>query len=221
MIATTSAWFEDQDSRDFRRWIIAAIIVVVVHTAAICAYLYVHQPDELGDDSAPISVDLAPSDDTVDQAEVLPTPEQPPPKEEPPPPPPPPEPQAVVEAPPPPPPKIEEQRPSAPAMQARTKGGMEREEASWRSSLSKHLLKYKRYPNEAQARGQEGTVTLSFTVDRTGHVLARKIVQSSGSASLDAEVLSMIERAQPLPPFPPSMTETDVDLVVPVQFSLR
>jgi protein TonB len=106
-------------------------------------------------------------------------------------------------------------------MVARTKGGMEREEASWRSQLSKHLLKFKRYPSESQSRGQEGTVTLSFTVDRTGHVLARKIVQSSGYPALDAEVMAMIERAQPLPAFPDSMTESQIDLMVPVQFSLR
>jgi periplasmic protein TonB len=38
---------------------------------------------------------------------------------------------------------------------------------------------------------------------------------------LDKEVVSMIERAQPLPPFPPSMPEDKLDLTVPIRFSLR
>jgi periplasmic protein TonB len=217
-----SAWFEDADPRDLRRWAIAAAIVVAVHVAAICAYLYVHHPDELGDDSSPISVDLAPSDDTVDQAEVAPTPdlqqqiEQPPP-----PPPPPPEPEAVVTPEPPPPQKVEQQPPPTPAMVARTKGGMQREMASWQSNLIKQLEKFKRYPNDARARGDEGTVELGFTLDRSGHVLAHQIVRSSGHSALDAEAIAMVERAQPLPPIPDSMPDAQLDLTVPIVFSLH
>ena len=38
---------------------------------------------------------------------------------------------------------------------------------------------------------------------------------------LDAEASAMIERAQPLPPFPDSMTQDQLDLTVPVRFSLE
>jgi protein TonB len=218
------AWFDDYDPREVKRWMIAAAIVIGVHLAAIGAYLYVHRPDEIGDDAAPIAVDFSPSDDAVDQTEIAPAPDQPPPPkvEEPPPPPPPEPPQAVaVPETPPPPPKVEEQRPPMPPMPARTKGGAPHIEASWETSLVKRLQQFKRYPSEAQSRGEEGVVMLSFSVDRNGRVLARKIVQSSGYPALDAEVTSMIERAQPLPPFPPSMTQASLDLTVPVRFSLR
>jgi protein TonB len=33
--------------------------------------------------------------------------------------------------------------------------------------------------------------------------------------------MAMIERAQPLPAFPPSMTQTKLDLTIPIRFSLR
>ena len=56
-------------------------------------------------------------------------------------------------------------------------------------------------------------VTLSFTVDRNGRVLARSIARSSGVAALDEEVLAMVQRAQPLPAFPPAMTQHSVNLV--------
>ena len=62
---------------------------------------------------------------------------------------------------------------------------------------------------------------LSFSVDRNGHVLAHRIARSSGHAALDDEVMAMIERAEPLPPFPATMTRTKLDLTVPIRFSLR
>lgn len=99
--------------------------------------------------------------------------------------------------------------------------GAREAQASWRSALTAHLARYKRYPAEAEVRHETGTVRLSFTMDRNGRVLSRHIEGSSGSAALDKEVLSMIERAQPLPPFPPGMPQTRMSLVVPIHFSLR
>jgi len=52
-------------------------------------------------------------------------------------------------------------------------------------------------------------------------VLARSISKSSGVAALDEEVLAMVQRAQPLPAFPPAMMQQSVNLVVPIRFSLR
>jgi periplasmic protein TonB len=224
--ATSFSWLDDDDPRDLRRWAIAAVVVLGIHLAAIAAYVYVHKPDEIGDDTTPIAVDFAPTEDTVDQPEVAPQPEQPPPPIEqppPPPPPPPPEPQAVVAPPepPPPPPKVEERKPPAPAMPARTKGGAPHVAPAWQTSLVRRLEQYKRYPSEAQSRGEEGVVLLGFSVDRSGHVLEHRVVHSSGYPALDDEVMSMIERAQPLPPFPSTMTESKLDLTVPIRFSLR
>jgi periplasmic protein TonB len=62
---------------------------------------------------------------------------------------------------------------------------------------------------------------LSFRLDRHGHVLARRIAKSSGYPDLDDEVMAMILRAQPLPPFPASMPQTRLDLTVPIRFSLQ
>jgi protein TonB len=50
-------------------------------------------------------------------------------------------------------------------------------------------------------------------------VLAHSIARSSGYADLDNEVMAMI-MAEPLPPFPASMTQARIDLTVPIQFSL-
>lgn len=217
MTALALTWFEDEDPRDLRRWAIAAAVVLGIHLAAITAYIYIHRPDEIGDDSSPVSVQLAPLDSDFDQPEVASQPEvQQKQVEEPPPP------EAVVALPEEKPPETPaENKPQAPPTPARIKGGAPQVAASWEASLVKHLQQFKRYPSEAQSRGDEGVVLLSFSVDRTGHVLAHQILRSSGHAELDDEVMSMIERAQPLPPFPASMPDPQLDLTVPIRFSLR
>jgi periplasmic protein TonB len=220
MIALASPWFEDEDPRDLRRWAIAVAIVFAVHLGAVGGYVFFHQPDEIGDDNAPLAIDLAPSDDTIDQPEIAPVPEEQPKQVEEPPPPD--QSQAVVAPPEEPKPQpVEQPKPPTPAVPARVKGGAQRVEASWQTELVRHLQRYKRYPSDAQSRGEEGVVQLSFTVDRGGHVLNREIVQSSGHRELDNEVMSMIERAQPLPPFPATMPQAKLDLTVPIRFSLQ
>jgi len=210
-------WFEERDPRDLRRWVIAALFVLAIHLAAIALYLYVRIPDDLGDDAAPVSIELAPVDSDVDQSEVDAQPQPEEKKIEEPPPPPDavamPE-QKPVEKPP-------ENKPQAAPTPALTKGGAPTVSTSWESDLVKHLQRYKRYPGDAQSHGVEGVVVLAFSVDRTGHVLAHRILRSSGHPDLDAEVMTMIERAQPLPAFPPSMTQAQLDLTVPIRFSLR
>ena len=92
---------------------------------------------------------------------------------------------------------------------------------SWVQRLLAHLNHYKQYPPAARLRRDEGVVTLSFTMDRDGRVLARHISKSSGSSVLDAEVLEMLHRAEPLPAFPPGMAGTTRSFNVPIRFTLR
>jgi len=93
--------------------------------------------------------------------------------------------------------------------------------ASWRDLVLAHLQHYKRYPAGAAARREQGLVYLSFTMDRNGRVLSRRIARGSGVAALDQEVLAMIDRAQPLPRFLPGMPQDQLTLSVPIEFSLR
>lgn len=214
MIARALPWFEDEDPRDLRRWAMAAFIVIAIHVSAIAAYVYVHRPDTTEDDAPAITIDIAPGESAVEQQAVAEVPEQKEPEIVKPPD----VPEAVPE--PPPPPKVEE--PPTPARPALQKGGAPQVASEWERILTRHLQKFKRYPSGAQSRGEEGLVLLQFSVDRNGHVLAHDIAQSSGHPDLDAEVMSMIERAQPLPAFPASMAEAELDeLIVPIRFSLR
>jgi protein TonB len=211
MIARALPWFEDDNPRDLARWSVAAATVVCIHVAVVAGYLLWWQaPDaEIGDDAPIISIELtAPEIDQQEQAKVD---EPTPPKET--------STDAVIpeEKPP---EKVEKTSP-APRTTVRTEASAPRVDPSWQSLLLKHLQRFKNYPSGAREHNEQGMVLLAFTIDRGGHVLSRRIVASSGFADLDAEVLTLVERAQPLPAFPPSMTEDHLDLTVPIRFSLR
>ena len=72
----------------------------------------------------------------------------------------------------------------------------------------------------ARRARQEGTATLSLLIRRDGSVADFSISKSSGFEALDAAVLRMLDRAQPLPAFPASITEDELRVDFPVSFSL-
>jgi periplasmic protein TonB len=205
-------WFEDDDDpRDILRWSVAAAIVVAIHAAAIGGYMFWHQPEqELGDDTPIISIELtAPQIEQQEQPQVeAPTP----PKET--------SPDAVLpeEKPP------EQVQPTSPATRTTVEeqAAAPRIDPSWTSLLVKHLQQFKSYPAGARARNEQGVVLISISIGRDGHLLAHHVVRGSGHPDLDAEAMTWVERAQPMPAFPASMTQSEIDdLEVPLHFVLR
>jgi protein TonB len=236
MTALALNWFEEDDARDLKRWCIAAAIVLGTHVAVIAGFL-TFQPAEELDAGDPVAfVELAPIDNTPDaqQSDLAPAPEamlESKPTEEKPPedkfePAPPPEVAPTIvpeEVPKPKEEEKEEVKPPAPqtTAPAQVKRAGAAIAPAWRDKLIAHLQRFKRYPSAAESRGEQGVVVLSFSMDRGGHVLARRVSHSSGYALLDEEVMAMIDRAQPLPPFPATMMQGRLDLTVPIRFSIR
>jgi protein TonB len=212
MTARALPWFEDDDPRQLRRWFIAATVVVGVHAAAITGYLFWHQPDdqELGDETPIISIELtAPQIEQQEQPKVeTPTP----PKET--------SPDAVLpqEKP----PEQVEQPSPATRTTVEEQAAAPRIDPSWAALLKKRILQVENYPSAARARNEQGVVLIAVSIGRDGHVLARHVVHSSGHADLDADALAWIERAQPLPAFPASMTQPEIDdLQIPLHYRLQ
>jgi len=211
MTAHALTWFEGDDPRDLFRWSIAASIVVLIYAALIAGYLLWHQQadEDLGDESTAIAIELTvPEVEQQEQAKV----DQPPPPQD-----------TTTDVTLPeekPPEKVEPTNPS-PRSTARVDAAAPHIDPSWTTLLFKQLQRFKSYPSGARARNEQGVVMLTFTVDRDGHVVSRQIVTGSGHPDLDAEVLTMIDRAQPLPAFPASMTQAQQDFTVPIRFSLR
>jgi protein TonB len=92
---------------------------------------------------------------------------------------------------------------------------------SYRQRLAAHLQRYKQYPSSARSAHEEGTAMVTFTVTRSGSVTGVRLSRSSGHPSLDREAMDAIRRAQPLPSFPPEMTQSAMTFPVPFSFHLR
>lgn len=239
------------DQSEVRRWGLSAAFVVAAHVALVAAGLITYtNPDVIGTASQPIMLDLESAPPTPDpqKLDLAPGPQMQ--EAEPPPPEPEKQPEVVEEqiaptplqekaevvAPPEKPkpkPVVVKQKPKpiverpkkptdtpAPRTTA-TPQAAQAARASYNGILSAHLQRYKQYPSGAKAAGEQGTAMLSFTVSRSGQVLGTHLARSSGSSALDGETMSMIRRAQPLPSFPPDMTQNSASFTVPVRFNLR
>jgi periplasmic protein TonB len=94
-------------------------------------------------------------------------------------------------------------------------------QTSWQALLLGHLDRYKRYPQDAQRRRQQGVPWVRFIMNREGKVLSAQLERSSGFRTLDAEAVSLPGRAQPLPKPPEDVLGPTLEFIVPVEFFIR
>jgi periplasmic protein TonB len=115
-------------------------------------------------------------------------------------------------------PRVERQGPTASAVSS---GASAAAVASYNQIVRAHLLRFKQYPPGAKSAGQQGVASVVFTLGRGGQVMSSRLGRSSGNPALDAEVVAMVRRAQPFPPFPSDMKHPAMGFNVPISFSLR
>jgi periplasmic protein TonB len=226
------------------RWAFCFVVVAAAHGAAAMALLRAAPSSDPGfmAGAAVVMIDLpampavmpTPPSDLAPGPEEAPSEATPPPKEETKPP----EQVAEIALPEPEPPKpmppAEEKPATAPpsvAMavpnEAPPTAGVETPQPvaaavlRWQSGLSAQIARFKRYPVKARARREQGTVRITFTIDRNGRVIESRVVESSGSAELDQEFLSMLARAQPLPKPPADAKADDLSFVMATKFTLE
>ena len=92
--------------------------------------------------------------------------------------------------------------------------------SSWEHALSAWLAAHKVYPEESQRRGEEGNVTVRFTVEPSGQVTDVAVVGSSGSSRLDAAAAKLLRNAR-LPQFDASMPQRPVTATVTIRYQLE
>lgn len=94
-------------------------------------------------------------------------------------------------------------------------------EQNWESKVLAALERKKRYPGDAQRAGQEDVVYVKIAVDRSGKVVQSQIRKSHGYGLLNDEVMSLVQRASPLPAPPKEVSGQVISLLVPVEFFLK
>jgi protein TonB len=226
---------------DAVRWSMCFAVVVAAHAAAALALLFDPSSNSDFDAGAPVAmIELpeAPAAFATPPSDLAPGPTEPeseqtpPPKEEAKPP----EEVAEVALPEPEPPKPEppaEEKPPtampsvamlstpAPPVAGAAVAPPAAIVRRWESALVAHIERFKRYPAEARAHGQQGLAQVAFTIDREGRVRASHILQTSGSPELDQESLAMLNRAQPMPKPPSQVQTSELSFVVPIRFNIR
>jgi protein TonB len=89
------------------------------------------------------------------------------------------------------------------------------------SELRNFIERYKSYPPQARTLGHEGQAEVRFSILSDGTLSSIELLRSSGSSILDQAALSLLQRVQKLAPIPIELRMTQLDLVLPIQYSLN
>jgi protein TonB len=93
--------------------------------------------------------------------------------------------------------------------------------SAYKGQISKKLNQYKKYPVEAMTRKLKGVARVSFRINAQGKVSAARLAASSGFPVLDQEAMALLKRCSPFPPIPAALGLTNLELNVPISFSVR
>lgn len=86
--------------------------------------------------------------------------------------------------------------------------------ATWKSSVNAHLIRHK----GGNPNGARGTAVVAFTINRSGGVVSSRLVRSSGDPVLDARAVSTPRNASPVPPPPPDVAGSTIELALPIRY---
>jgi periplasmic protein TonB len=90
---------------------------------------------------------------------------------------------------------------------------------TWQKELVAYLDKHKRYPKAGAQKNVR--IVVGFELDRLGHVISTRIVETSGDATFDEAALDMIKRSDPVPPPPPLIADEGLTFSLPVIFRTK
>jgi len=86
----------------------------------------------------------------------------------------------------------------------------------WMQQIHLHLKSHAKSPPEACV--QNGDPKLAFALDRSGKVVSSRLLKGSGVTAIDAAALDAVTNAQPFPPAPPEVAESEMSFSVVLSF---
>ncbi|PCI59168.1 MAG: hypothetical protein COB37_11960 [Kordiimonadales bacterium] len=89
---------------------------------------------------------------------------------------------------------------------------------AWAAKVNKEFSAKQRYPRKALDMKVQGLVKIRVQVAGSGHITGFTITSSSGQPVLDNEVLSLLQRVNPLPPLPDGVDSHSFN--IPLRFQM-
>ncbi len=89
---------------------------------------------------------------------------------------------------------------------------------NYRQLLSLWVEKHKQYPDVARKAGVTGEAVIRLDIEQSGYITRYNLDKKTGHPILDDAVIAMIERANPVPPIPP--TESARAFRIAIRFSI-
>jgi len=90
----------------------------------------------------------------------------------------------------------------------------------YHSSLLRWAYQYLSYPTRSVQRGQEGSVRVSVTIDRTGKIKSQQTIEESKYNLLNREATKAIKKAGPFPAIPTGISGEEFSFTLPIVFRL-
>lgn len=92
---------------------------------------------------------------------------------------------------------------------------------SWQKEIVRLVAQKQVYPRSALSREIEGRAKVKLTVARDGSLKAHEIVERTGHEILDKEIDNLVQRIDPLPEPPSSVSEKDLSFVLPLAWVIQ
>lgn len=92
---------------------------------------------------------------------------------------------------------------------------------SFLAALAKRINRKKFYPRASRRRGEQGTVLVSFVIEKHGQLRDLRVQTSSGFERLDQAALDTLAKVSPFLPIPDSLGQDRWPISVPIAFRLR
>lgn len=93
--------------------------------------------------------------------------------------------------------------------------------ATWQKKVVSTIAQKQVYPRAAMSQEIEGRARVKVTIDRSGTITGYEMVEGTGHELLDAEVVRLKDRINPLPKPPASLADANLTFVLPLSWVLQ
>ncbi|PHZ83247.1 energy transducer TonB [Paremcibacter congregatus] len=95
------------------------------------------------------------------------------------------------------------------------------EVADWQGKVGQKIAKKQIYPRSAMRKEIEGSAKIKVSIARTGEIKNFEMIEKTGHDVLDQEVPKLMDRLNPLPTPPASLTDDQLSFVMPISWRLQ